>query len=153
MAMREAICSFKLHHISCETRCLAADALKNLDIKNYAILSMLKAHQNAGAIEGVEDLLEDSPNLLFAIAPEAVETRHVHKLKEEVVDKLDTILQKVDPITLSTLFSKGYSELIRSDIYNTIMKELADTLKNFGFRHRPMMEQVFSGTGVQQGSD
>jgi hypothetical protein len=152
-AMLEEINGLKLRQIASETRYLAAEALKQQDMRTYALLSLLDAHQNAGGIEGVEDLLEDSPNLLFAIAPEAVETRHVHKLKEEVVDKLDTVLQNVDPITLSTLFSKDYSELIRSDIYNSIMKELAETLKNFGFRHRPMMEQVFSGTGVQQGLD
>ncbi len=152
-AMLEEINSLKLLQVASETRYLAADALKNQDMRTYAVLSLLDAHQKAGGIEGVEDLLEDSPNLLFAIAPEAVETRHVHKLKEEVVAKLDTILQKVDPITLSTLFSKDYGELIRSDIYKSIMSELSDTLKNFGFRHRPMMEQVFSGTGFHQERD
>lgn len=150
--MLEEINGLKLRQITSETRYLAAEALRERDMRTYAVLSLLDAHRNDGGIEGVEDLLEDSPNLLFLIAPEAVELRHVHRLKEELVGKLDTVLQNVDPITLSTLFSKEYSELIRSDIYKSIMKELADTLKNFGFRHRPMMEQVFSGTGFQQGN-
>ena len=102
-AMKEEIYGFQLRQISSETRYLAAEALRKQEMGTYAILSLLDAHQNAGGIEGVEKLLENSPNLLFAIAPDALETRHVHKLKEEVVDKLDTVLQNADPITLSTL--------------------------------------------------
>lgn len=146
----ERINEFKLRQITVETRLLAAEALKDKDMKNYAILSLLDAHHNDGGSAGVERLLKASPNLLFAIAPEALEARHVHELKQSVVEKMDAVMEKVDPLAISTLFSKDYGELVRSDIYKTIMRELADVLKNFGYRGRPVMEQVFGGVELNR---
>jgi len=122
----EEINALKLRQIYSEINLLAAEALKNQDMKTYAILSLLDAHQKAGGIKGVEDLLEESPNILFAIAPEALETRHVHKLKEEVVEKLESIMQNIDPATLLMIFNKDYKDLIRSNFYKSITKDIEE---------------------------
>jgi hypothetical protein len=106
-----------------EVKFQAIEKLKQGNFKEYAVLSLIKAHHEGG-VEEVEKILSGSPNIVMAIDPHLHDHQEIHEMKEKIIEMFGTYPEKIDPISMAMLLSKDFKNIVAADIY----KDFIDTL-------------------------
>ncbi len=123
------IAEYELRKAFSEAKQQAIEKLKEGDISAYAKLSLIKAHYEGG-IEAVEKILDQSPNLLRALAPEQYKMMKMGKIKEKLVGILKENPDQLDRVTVAMLLSQDFKDIVATDIHKDINTLFADIIKN-----------------------
>ncbi|MDM8524132.1 hypothetical protein QUF80_12250, partial [Desulfococcaceae bacterium HSG8] len=115
-----------------ELKLKAFSNLKSGNLKEYALLALIQAHQQGG-IEAIERLLGNSPILMTAINPELQKMKSKQALKMQILEFIKQNKPDIDPRVLAALFSEEFKEVMRSDIYKEMNKILTELLKKTRF--------------------
>lgn len=127
-----------------EAKFRAIEALKEGDIKRYALLSMLKAHHDSG-IEGVEEILEKNPHLVMAIDPHLHHHQEIHEIKHRLMGIIEQDPKLLEnPVTAAMLLSEDFKDIVAKQIYEKINETFADILK-IRHGHFPFMGGFMGG--------
>lgn len=122
-----------------EAKYEAMKKLKDGNIKEYGILSLIKAHHEGGA-EAVENLLENSPNLVMAINPDLYTKQAMSMIKKKLVGIMAENPDKIDKVSLAMLLKEDFKDIVAKDIYkefNDIFVEMLNKTR-LGIPYTPM---------------
>jgi len=134
-----------------EAKRLAVEKLKEGKIKDYGVLSMIKAHYEGG-VEAVEKVLKESPNLVMAIDPQLHHHQAIHHIKDHLLKILGANPSQMDRVTVAMLLSKEFKDIVAKDIYEDFNKVFIEMLNKtrLGIPYvplRPVSGGDFRGEG------
>ncbi len=113
-----------------EVKLRAYEALKNGELKEYAISALVEAHSDGG-IDQVTDILRKSPKAYLAALDRGLfEIQETAGFKEKLLDIAGEDRNKIDPITMAMLFNNDFKDVVGSYIHQQINDILTGFFKN-----------------------
>ncbi len=120
----------KLTEVLTETKLDAIESLKQGNIRDYAILALIRAHYYGG-IHELERILEESPNIVMAVSPELHHEQEFNEIREKIISIIENNELELDGVTLSVLMErdKNIKDIVASKHYKKLTDKLFDLLK------------------------
>ncbi|MCP4113050.1 MAG: hypothetical protein GY749_47235 [Desulfobacteraceae bacterium] len=127
---QERIHEAELSNLLSQTKLQAIESLRQGNIKDYAILALVRAHYYGG-INELERILGESPNIMKALNPEMHHKKEFNKMKTRLIDIIENNELELDGITLSVLMEKdkNIKDIVSSKHYKKLTSKLFDLLK------------------------